>query len=89
MRKTITQIHSSSPIVNRNNGLMTDQFRLHMLGVQLNGLWIGDGDPDGVIEAEQGQMLLDETAVSGVDPILYIKQKADIGGDKTLGWAAI
>ena len=89
MRKTITQINSALPIVNRNNGLMTDVFRLYSLGVELNGIWIGDGDPDTVVEAEQGQLYMDQSATPGVDPILYIKQLADVGGDKTQGWAAI
>lgn len=89
MRKTVAPIHSTLPIVNRNSGLMTETFRLYALGLELNGIMIGDGSPETNIEAEQGQRYMDQAATPGVDPILYIKHQADIGGDKKQGWIAI
>jgi len=61
--------------------------RLRLIQAELNGIWIGTGGPDGAIEAEQGQFYLDETGLVGA--VLFIKQLADVAGDKTLGWIAI
>lgn len=47
-------------------------------------IYTGSGDPDGVVEARAGDLYLDEDATGF--PYLYIKQDADVGGDKTLGW---
>lgn len=87
MRKTITRIDSTYPIVDRN-GRMTDQYRLRELQVEENGLIIGTGSPEGVVEAQQGTRYMDDTLPAPAS-ILYIKHQADIGGDKTQGWVAI
>lgn len=88
MRQTITRIHPAMRIVGAD-GRMMEVLRLFLLGVELNGIMIGDGTPETYVEAQQGQLYMDETATAGVDPVVYIKQKADIGGDKKQGWVAI
>lgn len=42
----------------------------------------GEGSPEGVVEARQGQFYIDTINT----PALYVKQLAAIGGDKTMGW---
>ena len=95
MRNTITPINPAVPITSvdgpnvrvLHQGRMTDQFRLFVLQVEQRGLLIGTGSPSGVVAAEQGQEYMDETGLAG--SVKWIKQLADVGGDKTLGWVAI
>jgi len=61
------------------------------------GLWIetvsdlipsiGTGSPEGVVEARQTAQFMDDAGAPGA--VLYIKQLADIGGDRSMGWVAI
>jgi hypothetical protein len=50
-------------------------------------LIVGSGSPETVVEAPQLGTYMDEDAAPG--SVFYIKQKADIGGDKTKGWVLI
>jgi hypothetical protein len=47
---------------------------------------LGEGDPEGIVDAIQGQIFIDTTGASG--SILYVKKLAAIGGDDTQGWIA-
>ena len=86
MRRTITRIDASIPI-NDQNGYVNEQFRIFLLQVYERGLIIGTGSPEGVVEAEQGQEYMDETGLTGA--VKYIKQLANIAGDRSSGWVAI
>lgn len=86
MRLTILNLDASAPLV-LESGLPTDQFRAFLLQVQQRGLIIGTGSPLGVVQAEQGVEYMDEIGAPG--SVKWIKQLADVGGDKTLGWIAI
>lgn len=87
MRNTIKYIDPSYPIVFTNTGVPEERFRIFLHEVQLRGLLIGVGSPEGEVEAQQGQEYMDEEGVAG--SVKFIKQLADIGGDRTLGWVAI
>lgn len=87
MRYQINKINFTQPLIDRHNGFATDQFRIFLSQVIERGLIIGDGSPDGVIEAQQGVEYMDQTGIAG--SVKWIKQQADIGGDKSLGWVAI
>lgn len=87
MRNTIKYIDPSYPIVLTNTGVPEERFRIFLHEVQLRGLLIGVGSPEGEVEAQQGQEYMDEEGVAG--SVKFIKQLADIGGDRTLGWVAI
>lgn len=87
MRSTIRYINPSYPIINNVTLVPTDSFRIFIKEVQERGLLIGTGSPEGVVEAQQGREYMDETGVTG--SVKYIKQLADIGGDRTQGWVAI
>lgn len=87
MRYQINRPIHTQPIVNPNNGFSTDNFRIILNQIYERGLIIGDGSPDGVIEAQQGAEYMDQGGAAG--SVKWIKQVADIGGDKSLGWVAI
>lgn len=87
MRNTIRYVDPTHPITNRNNAKPLDHFRIFLLEVQQRGLLIGNGSPDGAVEAQQGVEYMDENGIAG--SVKWIKQKADIGGDRSLGWVAI
>lgn len=48
---------------------------------------IGEGSPEGVVEAIQTQLYMDTSGTAG--SILYIKRDADIDGDRTMGWILV
>ena len=74
------------PIVD-NDGTMSPIMRAFTQKASVRALIIGTGDPESVIEAEQGALFLDTNA--NVGDVLYVKRLADIGGDKTQGWRAV
>lgn len=86
MRNTIRYLDPAFGIVDKN-GRATDAMRIFLLEAHLRGLLIGEGSPEGIVEAQQGMEYLDETGVPGA--IKFIKQLADISGDRTRGWVAI
>ena len=47
----------------------------------------GVGSPEGVVEAKQKRLYMDETGTTG--NILYIKRDADIAGDRSRGWIRV
>ena len=86
MRRTITRIDTGVPIIS-SSGALSEQFRILLLQIYQSGLIIGTGSPEGVVEAEQGEEYMDETGLTGA--VKYIKQLADIAGDRSQGWVAI
>ena len=77
---------SRMPIVDEN-GVMTDAFQRWVSEMTRLDLIIGTGSPEGVIETNVGREYLDDTGGAGA--VKYIKQLADIGGDRKMGWVAI
>lgn len=77
---------ANTPIVDEN-GVMTDEFQRFIDAIARLDLLVGTGSPEGVIEATIGREYLDTTGAAGA--VKYIKQLADIGGDRTQGWIAI
>lgn len=70
-----------------SSGMMDQEFRAFTQKIALRALIIGSGAPNGVVEAGQGALYMDESAATG--DIQYIKRLADVGGDKTQGWRAV
>ncbi len=73
-------------IVNET-GFMHNAFRLFTLQVASLGIVVGAGSPEGVVDATQTTLYMDETP--SATPIVYIKQLTDIAGDTTKGWEGI
>lgn len=69
------------------DGVMNDVFQRWVSEMTSLDLIIGTGSPEGVIEATVGREYLDDTGAAGA--VKFIKQLADIGGDKTQGWVAV
>ena len=78
-----------SPLTKHINelGRPTPEFMLWIQNVSNLAQGVGNGSPEGVVEDSQLAMFMDEDGAPGA--VLYIKQKADIGGDRKLGWVAI
>ncbi len=70
-----------------SDGVMTDVFQIWVTRVTNLDLIIGTGSPEGVITAEVGREYLDDAGLAGA--VKFIKQKADIAGDRSKGWVAI
>lgn len=78
----ITPSFNESPLTNTGQ-----RFRRWIQLVTELDIITGTGSPEGVIEAKQKRLYMDEAGISG--SILYIKRDADIGGDRTQGWIAV
>lgn len=74
-----------SPIDEQGN--MESSFRAFTQKIALRAMIIGSGNPEGLIQGEQGAMFLDSDA--SVGDVLYVKRLSDISGDKTKGWRAV
>ena len=48
---------------------------------------VGSNSPEGVIEAGQGAMYMDDQGVTGA--ILYVKRDTEVAGDTTQGWVLV
>lgn len=82
----IIPLNSDTQIL-ESSGEMTQEFHNWISAVSREGLLIGTGTPEGVIEAVVGREYLDDTGTAGA--VKFIKQLPDIAGDKTMGWVAI
>ena len=79
----IINLSGTRPIVDENAN-MSQEFRAWVQTISNRSLIIGVGSPEGMIEAVVGSAYMDSTASTG--SVQYVKQKADIGGDKKQGW---
>lgn len=73
-------------IVNENRK-STQEFNSWTSEVTRALIIIGTGSPDGLIDAAQGQLYMDQDGATGT--LLYIKKLAGIGNDSTLGWELV
>lgn len=48
---------------------------------------LGEGNPEGSVDAVQGASYIDTTGTTG--SILYVKRDADISSDTTQGWILV
>ncbi len=83
---TLATILNASQPITLNDGTMEQAFRDYMRKLQVSLPLNGNGSPEGIINAFQYSIYLDDAATA---PILYIKMLANIGGDVTKGWQAI
>jgi hypothetical protein len=82
----ITELSTDRPIV-EEDGTLTIQSRTYFKTITAQALIIGDGSPEGVVEAEIGATYQDNLGTAGA--IRYAKRDADILGDKSKGWILI
>jgi len=82
----ITQLSTDRPIVDEF-GSLTQQSRTYFRTLTVQALILGTGNPEGVVEAEEGATYQDRTGLASA--IRYAKRDDDIAGDKTMGWILI
>lgn len=66
------------------DGKMQEPFRIWASLITKLDIIVGTGSPEGVVEAEQTRLYMDDSGTAG--NILYIKRDTDIGGDRAKGW---
>lgn len=81
-----TRLQAAQPIV-EDNGTMAQAFRTWTIEVTRSLVIVGTGTPEGVLEAPQYSLYLDEAVPA--TPVQYRKMLPDIAGDRTMGWAAL
>jgi len=77
-------LNVAQPIV-EDDGTMGQSFTEWTILVSDNLRIVGTGTPEGVIEAPQYSMFIDEAVP--LIPVMYLKMLPSIGGDITKGWA--
>ena len=85
MATRITGLPATRPIT--NGGILTQEARSYFRVITERALVIGEGSPEGLVEAEKGTTYMDELGTTG--SILYIKKQDEIGGDRANGWLLV
>lgn len=80
------RINVANPIV-LSNGTMDREFLDWVLEVSKWLPTLGEGSPEGNVEAPQYSLYIDTAGSTG--SIEYRKMLPDIGGDKSQGWVAV
>jgi len=77
---------ANRPILN-DDGSMEQSFRAWTSLVTQREMIIGSGNPEGVFEAIQGAIYMNDAGTSG--SILYVKRDQSIAGDTKQGWVLV
>jgi len=83
---TSPRLNAAQPIV-QPDGTMAQPFRQFTQDASLSIPIVGDGSPEGVVEARQYSLYINSTGTTG--SIEYRKMQPEIGGDVTKGWVAV
>ena len=81
-----TKLQAAQPIVEPNL-TMTQTFRTWTIEVTRSLLHVGTGSPEGVVEAPQYSLYLDEATPAS--PVQYRKMLSEVAGDRSQGWVAL
>ncbi len=82
----IPTLDPAESIVNEA-GEMTEVFQKWALQITNLDLIVGTGSPEGNITAQVGREYLDDAGTAGA--VKFIKQKAELLGDRAKGWVAV
>lgn len=77
------KLNAGQPIV-ESNGTMSQAFRQFTQEASLSIPIVGSGSPEGVVEAVQYSLYLDESGAAG--SVQYRKMLPSVGGDRKKGW---
>ena len=83
---TSPRLNAAQPIV-QPDGTMAQPFRQFTQDASLSIPIVGDGSPEGVVEARQYSLYIDSTGTTG--NIQYRKMQPDVAGDKSKGWLLV
>lgn len=81
------RLNAAQPIINPDDGTMEQPFRDVMNELNAFIPLHGTGTPEGVVDAFQYSVYLDDAGVTGTTE--YRKMLTDIAGDTTKGWRLI
>ena len=76
----------ATPIVEENR-TMSREFQQWVRAVNLSNPIVGTGSPEGVVNADQYALYLDDAGAAGA--VEYRKMLPDIGNDTTQGWIQV
>ncbi len=85
MPQSTQKLNAGQPII-EGDGTMAQTFRTWSARVSNSLAIVGSGSPEGVVEAPQYSLYIDEFAP--LSPVEYRKMLPDVGGDRKQGWAA-
>lgn len=83
---TSPRLNAAQPIV-QPDGTMAQPFRQFTQDASLSIPIVGNGSPEGVVEARQYSLYIDSTGTAG--NIQYRKMQPDVAGDKSKGWLLV
>ena len=86
MTQTTVKLNASQPIVD-HGGTMSQVFRSWAVLMSNQMPIINTGTPEGVIEAPQYSLYIDEAVP--LTPVQYRKMLPEVAGDRSKGWAVI
>lgn len=78
---------SVTQAITDDDGLPEQTFREWVLRVANNMVIVGTGTPEGVIEAAQYTLYVDEAVP--LTPVTYRKMLPEVTGDRSKGWATV
>lgn len=80
------RLNVANPIV-LDNGTISQEFLDWVLEVSTWSPILGNGSPEGVIEAPLYSLYIDKDGTTGA--IQYRKMSSEIGGDRKQGWVLV
>ena len=80
------KLNVAQPII-EGDGTMAQAFRQFTQEASLSIPIVGVGSPEGVVEARQFSLYIDESGSTG--SLQYRKMQPSIAGDRTRGWVAV
>lgn len=86
MPQTPQRLNSAQPLIEAD-GTPSQVFRTWALQVSNSTPIVGTGTPEGVVEAPQYSLFIDEAVP--LTPVQYRKMLPLIGSDRTKGWAVV
>ena len=86
MTNRVIQPSADTPITD-GTGRQTQVMRSYLATLSGRALIIATGSPEGVIEASQGALYMDDSGSAG--SILYVKRDDNISGDRSQGWILV
>lgn len=88
MPQNPARLEANQPVIEPDDSrTMSQVFRTWALRVTNALPIVGAGTPEGVIEAPQYSLYIDETVP--LVPVSYRKMLPEIGGDRSKGWAVV
>ena len=86
MADSVNQLTGQRKVV-EDDGVASKELRLWAIAITERILILGQGSPEGVVEARVGREYADTDGTTGT--IKYFKKLDNISGDKSQGWILI